>query len=180
MIKTPNTGAAMNVRGNLVVIVIVVVMGIAALVTVLFKPAPMSSIEVARQKQLLVYQNSDNTPAEQLTQLPQERLDAYIEILNYILRMRDSLSIMSKTDVAVGDGEYSIGEANQKLVITGLTQREAAARAKAQQAIGASLTPIVDSLYDLVHQPMPMFPQDSTLIRERNLKFERYCGQIFE
>ncbi len=170
----------MNVRGNLIVIVIVIVMGIAALVTVLFKPAPMSSIEVARQKQSLVFGNLDSTPADKLTLMPQDKLDAYIEILNYILRMRDSLSIMSKTDVAVGDGEYSIGEANQKLVITGLTQREVAARAKAQQAVGAGVRPIVDSLYDLVHQPMPMFPQDSTLIRERNLKFERYCGQIFE
>ncbi len=96
MIKTPNTGATMNVRGNLVVIVIVIVMGIAALVTVLFKPAPMSSIEVARQKQLLVFGSLDSAAADKLTVVPQDRLDAYIDMLNYILRMRDSLSVMSQ------------------------------------------------------------------------------------
>ncbi len=180
MIKTPDSGTAVNIRGNRVVISIVLVMGIAALLTILFKPSPMSSIEVARQKQLLVYQNLDSTPAGQLKLLPQDRLDAYIEMLNYILRMRDSLNVASRSEVVVGGSEYSIDEANQKLVITALSQREAAARAKALQVVGAILTPMVDSLYDLVHQPMPMFPQDSTVIRERNLKFERYSAEIFQ
>lgn len=180
MFKTPNSGAAMNVRGNLVVIVIVIVMGIAALVTVLFKPAPMSSIEVARQKQLLVFGNLDSTPTEKLKLVPQESLDVYIELLNYILRMRDSLSMMSQANVAASDIEYSIDEANQKLAITGLSQRETAARAKARQVAGGSVAPIVDSLYDLVHQPMPKFPEDSILIRERNLTFGKYIEQIAE
>ncbi len=180
MFKTPDSGATMNVRGNLVVIVIVVVMGIAALLTVLFKPAPMSSIEVARQKQLLVFGDLNSTPSEKLAAMSQEGLDSYIGLLNYILRMRDSLSIMNRADVAVGDVEYSIDEANQKLTITGLSQRETAARAKARHAAGANTTPLVDSLYELVHQPMPKFPEDSILIRERNLTFGRYIEQIGE
>ncbi|MBK7090434.1 MAG: hypothetical protein IPH59_01730 [bacterium] len=180
MIKTPNSDGAMNVRGNVVVIVIVLVMGIAALVTVLFKPAPMSSVEVAREKQMQVYQNADFATADQIRQLPQEKIDQYIDVLNYVLRIRDSLSVMKNADVAVSDAEYSVAEANQKLVITGLTQREAAARAKALQYIGRDLSPVVDSLYELVHRPMPMFPQDSILIRERNLTFERYIAHIFD
>lgn len=180
MIKTPNSDGAMNIRGNVVVIVIVIVMGIAALVTVLFKPAPMSSVEVAREKQLRVYQNADFATADQIRQMPQEKLDEYIDILNYILRVRDSLSVMKDAEVAVSDAEYSIAEANQKLVITGLTQRETAARAKALQAVGRGLSPVVDSLYELAHRPMPEFPQDSVLIRERNLTYERYIAQIFD
>lgn len=180
MFKTPNSDGKVNVRGNVVVIVIVLVMGIAALVTVLFKPAPMSSVEVAREKQLRVYQNADFATAEQIRQLSQEKIDEYIDVLNYVLRMRDSLSVMKNAEVAVSDAEYSIVEANQKLVITGLTQREAAARAKALQCIGRELSPIVDSLYDLAHQPIGEFPRDSTLIRERNLTFERYIAHIFD
>lgn len=179
MIKTPNTGATVNVRGSVVVMVVLVAMGMAALATVLFKPAPMSSIEVVGQKQLLVYHNADVTSAEQLKQMTQERLDSYIETLNYILRLRDSIYVIGHTDLAVGDTEYSIDEANQKLVITGLIQREAAAMAKALQSVGRNPSPAVDSLYELVHQPMPKFPNDSTLIRERNTTFERYVAQIF-
>ncbi len=48
------------------------------------------------------------------------------------------------------------------------------------QIIGTNSTAAIDSLYEMVHHPMPVYPQDSTLIRERNLKFERYSAQIFE
>lgn len=180
MINSTHTGAAMHVRGSVIVIAVLVVMGIAALAVFLFKPRPMSALEVARQKQELVFWGSETRTDWQLENLTQGTLDSYIDMLNYILRLRDSLNVMGQTSVAVDDAEYSIEEANQKLVVTSLAQRETAARAKVLVAVGRLESSLIDSLYGLAHQPMPHFPEDSTLIRDRNLTFGRYVARIFE
>jgi hypothetical protein len=177
---TPKPGDKVNVRGSIIVIAIIAVMMLAAIAVSLFKPLPMSTVEVARQKQLLVYRDADYCTADQLTQLTAESLDGYIEMLNYIIRINDSLAVLSRAGVAEADSEYSVAEANSKLAITGLSQREAAARAKALQLTGKNLSPLVDSLYQLVHQPMPSYPEQAVLLRERNLIFERYVAEIFD
>ncbi len=163
-----------NVSGTILVIVIVATAGIIAIVMALVKPSPMSSVEVARQKQLEVYQNPDYCSQAELQQLSQETLEGYIGLLNYVIRIEDSLTHFGGFPLADTDSEYTLAEANQRLVIVGLAQRGESARAKAEKVIGHNLSPAIDSLYELVHQPMPMFPEDSVAIRTRNLTIERY------
>ena len=175
-----NPARGLHASGTVLVVLVVTVMAIAAIVTGVFKPRPMSSIEVARQKQLLVYNNSDYCTEEQLVQMPQDAIDAYIEMLNYVLRINDSLAILMNSNQVDPDSEYTIAEANTKLIITALSQRETAARARVLQITGRNASAAIDSLYDLAHKPMPVFPQDSTAIRNRNLDIERYARQIFD
>lgn len=176
----PKAGDKVNVRGAVIVIAIIAFMVLAAIGVSLFKPVPMSSVEVARQKQLTIYKDADFCSAEQLANMNQASLDDYIGMLNYIIRISDSLSVLGRTGIADADSEYTVAEANSKLAITGLSQREAAARAKALQLTGKKQTALVDSLYLLVHKPMPSYPAEAALLRERNLSFERYVAEIFD
>ncbi|MGB5106235.1 MAG: hypothetical protein WBP42_05920 [Candidatus Zixiibacteriota bacterium] len=176
----PKPGDKVNVRGTVVVIGIIAVMALAGIGVSLFKPQPMSAVEVARQKQMIVFGVADFCAPAQLAQMPAESLDGYIEMMNYIIRIGDSLTVLGKTDVAAADSEYTVGEANAKLTITGLAQRESGARAKALQLAGKNESPLVDSLYQLAHQPMPSYPEEAALLRERNLTIERYVREIFD
>lgn len=176
----PRPGDKVNVRGAAVVITIVALMVLAAIAVSLFKPQPMSAVEVARQKQLIALRDADYCSAEQLSQMTTGALDNYIAMLNYIIRINDSLTVFSRVGVAEADSEYTVAEANAKLAITGLTQRETAARARVLQLAGKSRSPLVDSLYDLVHQQMPSYPDEAAALRKRNLTFERYVAEIFD
>ena len=176
----PKAGGKVNVRGASVVIALIALMILAAIAVSYFKPRPMSAVEVARQKQLIIFRDADYCTAEQLSQMTTESLDNYIDMLNYIIRINDSLTVLSRAGVAEADSEYTVAEANAKLAITGLTQRETAARARVLQLAGKNQSPLVDSLYNLVHQPMPSYPDEAAALRERNLTFERYVAEIFD
>lgn len=167
-------GSMGAVSGKTLVIVIVSFIVVMAIVMPMIKPDPMSSIEVARQKQQIIYGNRDSVPTTELAKLSADSLDHYIEMLNYMIRIEDSMSYLGKALVVDSDQEYTLAEANAKLVITFLAQRKVGADAKARELAGQTNSPFVDSLYQLVHRPMPFFPDDSVLIRQRNLEFERY------
>lgn len=152
------------IKGKLLVAAFLVLLAAIATTAALYQPHPPAAGEIAMNKQVELFGSARFFTRSEVDALPPAQRDALIDMLNYGLRIQDSLAVSSIRQTAAA---------------LSLNHREAAMRARLLQILGRKASPVVDSFYNLVHQPVTP-DADNSKAAEREALLERFQREVLE
>jgi len=121
------------INGNYIVVGFLLLLVAIGIAVAIYNPQPPSPVDIAMAKLTELKDTAGVVSRNFLQQMPRPRLDEYIDILNYQLRLRDSLTVSTDT--------------------SSLARRRFAAQARASQLLGYTDSPLLDTLYEAAHDP---------------------------
>lgn len=121
------------INGNYIVVGFLILLIAIGMAVAIYNPQPPSPVDVAMAKLTELKDTAGMVSRDFLRQLPRPRLDEYIDMLNYQIRLRDSLAVTTDT--------------------ASLARRRFAAQARASYLLGYGDSPLLDTLYVAAHDP---------------------------
>ncbi len=119
------------INGNYIVVGFLILLVAIGIAVAIYNPQPPSPVDVAMAKLTELKDTAGMASRDFLQQLPRPRLDEYIDMLNYQIRLRDSLAVSADT--------------------ASLARRRFAAQARASHLLGYTDSPLLDTLYVAAH-----------------------------
>lgn len=121
------------INGNYIVVGFLILLVAIGIAVAIYNPQPPSPVDVAIAKLTELHDSAGSVSRDFLQQLPRPRLDEYIDMLNYQIRLRDSLAVVTDT--------------------VSLARRRFAAQARASHLLGYTDALMLDTLYVAAHDP---------------------------
>ena len=144
---TVSTSVA-TTRGKYLVIGLLAFLVLLVLLLVILRPGPITPLEAALVRQQQVFPADQQPSRELLETLSKEHLESYIDLLNYRIRIADSLAMFRATASAA----TASPSGNIERMLLDLSLRDRVTDLKVRALLNGELTLLVDSVYAIAHQ----------------------------
>lgn len=171
---TASTGVA-TTRGKYLVIGLLAFLVLLVILLVILRPGPITPLEAALVRQQQVFPADQQPPKQLLERLSQEDLESYIDLLNYRIRIADSLAMFRATSPTTA---YPSSAIERRLL--DLSLRDRATDLKVRGLLSGELTSLVDSAYRLAHQVYTTDGDEKALQAAGLAAFDSLAQQLSE